>query len=78
MTKKCSNCKNRCHDGWAGFKFCQLYEVTKPEEEEEVAKSCKNYRYGTPECLLEDEIPYEDYSPNCPWNAPGMSISDFI
>jgi hypothetical protein len=19
-----------------------------------------------------------DYSPSCPWNAPGMSISDFI
>lgn len=21
---------------------------------------------------------YSDYSPSCPWNAPGMSIADFI
>jgi len=21
---------------------------------------------------------YGDYSPSCPWNAPGMSVSDFI
>ena len=29
---------------------------------------------------FEWEEPYEsrDYSPSCPWNAPGMSIRDFI
>lgn len=45
---------------------------------------CKeNYRN-----LWEDVSPYEerytpsathgDYSPSCPWNAPGMSVKDFI
>ena len=27
------------------------------------------------ECYEDD---YRDYSPSCPWNAPGMRVSDFI
>lgn len=39
-----------------------IWGVDKPEED----------YYYTPSCTC------GDYSPSCPWNAPGMSISDFI
>ena len=53
-------------------------------EEEEImtAESCQKFKEGTPYCLEPDNYcpsAYTgDYSPSNPWDAPGMSIYDFI
>lgn len=82
--RKCGNCKHRMYSGWDGMCDCCLdYEMTTTEDEEiEVAKDCPEYEYGTPSCL-EDNDYYPsstggDYSPSNPWDAPGMSIRDFV
>ena len=59
------------------------YEMTTTEEEEiKEAASCGKYEEGMPDCLLEDDYCSSstagDYSPSNPWDAPGMSIRDFI
>ena len=81
--RKCGNCKRRCHNGWGGLEMCMGYEMACTEEEEiEMAFDCKSYEEGTPSCLEEERyIPSAtngDYSPSSPWNAPGMSVRDFI
>lgn len=73
---------------------CINYARTTTEEEEiKTASDCKQYEYGRPSCFGEDEDYYcpsstnrdycpsstnRDYSPSNPWDAPGMSIRDFI
>jgi len=56
--------------------------VTSEEEEIKEAAGCGKYVEGTPECLMEDDYcpsaTAGDYSPASPWNAPGMSVKDFI
>lgn len=79
----CSECKNRCFDSWSGIDFCLGYEMTSSEEEEIItAESCSHFSEGTPYCLEKDNycpsVTAGDYSPSSPWNAPGMSIYDFI
>ena len=79
--RKCGNCKNRCFAGYYSLEYCERYELAKPEEEEEIAKDCDMYEYGTPDCYEEEHTPSAtngDYSPSSPWDAPGMSIHDFI
>lgn len=84
--RKCSNCKRRAFAGWGGeTEFCWGYETTYNEETEiETAADCDAYVEGTPDCFQHDDDDYcpsstaGDYSPSCPWNAPGMSIRDFI
>lgn len=48
-------------------------------------KYCDDWRYYLDELRPEPEDYHDipsatagDYSPSCPWNAPGMSVSDFI
>ena len=62
---------------------CFDYAMARNEEDEiKTASGCQNYEEGNPECLEEDEYcpsaTAGDYSPSCPWNAPGCSISMFI
>lgn len=81
--RKCGNCKNRMHYSWIGIDYCIGYEMALTEhEEEEWAKGCKDYEEGTPSCLEEEDYCPSatggDYSPSNPWDAPGMSIKDFI
>lgn len=81
--RKCSNCKYRVHYGWIGLESCLDYEIASTEGEEiEAAKNCPRYEEGTPACFEDDEYcpsaTNGDYSPSSPWNAPGMSVSDFI
>lgn len=82
--KKCGNCKHRCYaSSWIGIDYCLDYEMSTTEEEEiQNAKSCRRYEEGTPDCLMSDDYcpsaSAGDYSPSAPWNAPGMSIKDFI
>ncbi len=83
--KKCGNCKYRCFNGWDGMiECCMGYEMSCNEEDEiREAKDCLKYEKGTPYCL-EDKDEYtpsatrRDYSPSNPWDAPGMSVRDFI
>jgi hypothetical protein len=82
--KKCGNCKNRYKSGWFGAECCYIYETLETEKEEiDAAASCREYEEGTPDCLRRDEDYISsasggDYGPSSPWNAPGMSIRDFI
>jgi len=81
--RKCGNCKHRAFSSWSGIDFCLWYEMTTTEEEEiKEAATCGKYEEGTPDCLLDDDYcpsaTAGDYSPSSPWNAPGMSIHDFI
>ena len=80
--KKCGNCIHRSYEGWDGLiDYCLDYEMTTTDEEEiEAAKDCKRYEKGDPS-WMEDDCPSStggDYSPSNPWDAPGMSIRDFI
>ena len=79
--RKCSNCKNRVWEGWLWPENCLDYEMAAAEEEEiAAAKDCHMYE----EDAFDDEDEYcpsstrGDYSPSNPWDAPGMSIKDFI
>ena len=81
--RKCGNCKYRFFSGWDGLVSCMDYEMATTEEEEiKSAKDCPKYKEGTPSCLEDDEYCpsaiNRDYSPSNPWDAPGMSIRDFI
>ena len=82
MMKKCGNCKNRFHNGWFGLECCLDYEMATTEEEEiKAAKDCKQYEEGNPDREDDEYCPSStgrDYSPSNPWDAPGMSIRDFI
>ena len=82
--RSCSECKNRACYGWMGIDFCIDYEMATTDGEEiEAAKNCPNYEKGTPDCFIRDDdycpsATAGDYSPSNPWDAPGMSIRDFI
>jgi hypothetical protein len=57
--------------------------MTESEQEEiECAADCERYEEGKPDCMVEHEYCASatngDYSPSNPWDAPGMSIRDFI
>ena len=81
--KKCGNCKRRCYSSWSGIDYCMGYEMACTEDEEiKAARDCLRYEEGTPECLEEERYcpsaTAGDYGPGNPWDAPGMSIHDFI
>lgn len=84
--RKCSNCKRRLFSGWDGWlESCLDYEIATTEAEEiKAASNCQQYEYGMPSCLKEQDGGYcpsatcRDYSPSNPWDAPGMSVRDFI
>lgn len=81
--RKCSNCKNRAWFSWSGIDHCMWYEMATTEDEEiKEAAECNKYEEGTPECFEEDHYYSSatagDYSPSSPWDAPGMSVRDFI
>ncbi len=77
--KSCSNCKNRKFYFGDSFDYCMDYEMS--DDTKKTAANCSRYKK---EEKNEDEEEYcpsssaGDYSPSCPWNAPGMSVSDFI
>lgn len=82
--RKCGNCKHCMFIGWDGMTECCIdYEMACTEEEEiKAAADCPKYEYGKPEHLSDDyytpSATNGDYSPGNPWDAPGMSIRDFI
>lgn len=80
--KKCGNCKHRSYQSWCGVDYCLDYEMATTEAEEiAAAKDCRKYEEGDPDWYDEEYCPSStggDYSPSNPWDAPGMSIRDFI
>ena len=81
--KKCGNCKYRAFNSMFGVDYCIDYEMTETETDEiEAASTCPKYEEGTPSCFEDDEYcpssTNGDYGPGNPWDAPGMSIKDFI
>lgn len=63
--------------------MCIDYEMaTTDDEEEKAAANCPRYEKGTPSCFEHDDYcpsaTARDYGPSNPWDAPGMSIRDFI
>ena len=81
--RKCGNCKHRAYSSMFGVDYCMDYEMLTTEEEEiKAAKDCQRYEEGTPSCYEDDDycpsVTGGDYGPGNPWDAPGMSIRDFI
>ena len=80
--RKCSNCKNKKLRYWDDVIPCMGYEYV-GSEEEDIATAADCSRYEEAEDREEEEhyTPSAcggDYGPGNPWDAPGMSISDFI
>lgn len=82
--KSCKDCKCRAFVGWDGIiEYCMWYEMATSDEDcKRRAVECERYEKGTPYCFEKEEYcpssTNGDYSPSSPWNAPGMSIRDFI
>ncbi len=75
--RRCGNCKYRRFAAFGGYDYCMDYEMS--DNTVKTAAECPRYEKED-----EEETEYcpsstaGDYSPSCPWNAPGMSIRDFI
>lgn len=88
MARSCSNCRRRMsYERSMLGDMCIGWEMSETEEEcIETAATCERYCEETEEDRerRREEREYTpsatngDYSPSCPWNAPGMSIRDFI
>lgn len=55
-----------------GVKWANMIKIVDPEDDPEPDSDWDDEEHYTPSATR------GDYSPSCPWNAPGMSISDFI
>lgn len=79
--RTCYNCKNRRTVDSFGFEYCTGWEMAITEDDAiENAKDCcgyvlEEYEEGEDYCPSSTN---RDYSPSNPWDAPGMSIRDFI
>ena len=79
--KKCGNCAKRKWHSWGSTEYCMDYEMACSEKEEiETAENCDQYEEETEEDREEyiSSATAGDYGPGNPWDAPGMSIRDFI
>ena len=78
--RSCMNCANRIYEDWGGSKPCLQWEQLETrEQEKEMAQRCE--RYYREEEDDEEYTPsatHGDYGPSHPWDAPGMSMSDFF
>lgn len=88
----CLNCKRHCVVSYDGFlePGCMDYEMYSGSDEDamKLAANCPSYDYGSQEYWDNFFDDYNerrhtssycgDYGPSNPWDAPGMSISDFI
>ncbi len=68
-------CKNRFTEGMFGSEPCPRYEMNECNAKD---TKCSRYEDRTDEELYCPSATRGDYSPSCPWNAPGMKVSDFI
>lgn len=71
-------CRNRKFATFYGEDYCLAYEMCECDARQ---KSCERYVPETEEDRENHYCPSAtagDYSPSCPWNAPGMSVKNFI
>lgn len=83
MERMCGNCKYRMWHSWSGVECCMDYEMSVSKEDEiKSAADCKRYEYGNPSGFDDEyytpSATARDYGPSNPWDAPGMSVRDFI
>ena len=77
--RTCSNCKHRRFESYFGYDYCSIYEMSATEEEDiNNAKDCDRYEEETEEDRHCPSSTEGDYGPGNPWDAPGMSIKDYI
>lgn len=69
---KCKNCKFYFRDP---HDLCYLAEI---EEVDANSNACDRFIKAYDNNEYCPSATNGDYSPSCPWNAPGMSIRDFI
>lgn len=73
---KCALCRNRFYESMFGMEPCGVYEMDECDARD---TTCPRYELET-----EEDREYcpsstaRDYGPGNPWDAPGMSIRDFI
>ena len=57
-------------------------KIDTENDEIQAAADCREYEEGTPDCLDDGHRTTSatggDYGPSSPWDAPGMSVRDFI
>lgn len=73
-------CGNKCRDCSRYFRdahnLCYLAEIDAVDGNTDACE-----KFVQAQCEDDDYCPSAtngDYSPSCPWNAPGMSVKDFI
>lgn len=76
--RTCENCAKRKWMWWDAFEYCMDYEMT--DDPVACANDCERYEL---ESETDDETytpsaTARDYGPSNPWDAPGMSIRDFL
>lgn len=82
--RSCRECSKAYFYGFDGrLEMCSGWEMC---DDDSIAEACDSYCKG--ECIAYTQYKEEqeytpsatngDYSPSSPWNAPGMSIHDFI
>lgn len=80
MERKCGNCKRRFYESYFSIETCIGYEYAETDEAEiKEALSCAKYEEddGADRNYCPSSTA-RDYSPSNPWDAPGMSVRDFI
>lgn len=83
MKRSCQNCGRFYYEDFGPYyttitRMCETWECRSYEgkTDEEIATECARY--------IDEEEPYipsatrGDYGPSHPWDAPGMSMKDFI
>lgn len=76
--RRCGNCANRFFESMFGNEPCGGYEMAKDVDEEiDTASECSQYMKENPDNYC-PSVTAGDYSPSNPWDAPGMSVRDFI
>ena len=70
--KRCKDCERYFKDA---HNLCYLAEIDEVDGETEACESFEKY-YNEEEYI--PSATNGDYSPSNPWDAPGMSIKDFI
>lgn len=68
----CKDCAKRYTEGMFGMEPCPVYE------EMGDIPACLRFAAKEEEDIYTPSATAGDYSPSCPWNAPGMSVRDFI
>ena len=63
--------------------YCIFYLIADGDGRcEEEARNCPAYEFGDPDVPEDEEYmpssTARDYGPSNPWDAPGMSVRDFI